>query len=646
MLNLLKEIAVTGTVSPTHARLSLQFTFHNPTAHPLSPTYIFPLPEEASITGMQILTKEKALLRAEIAPLTEAATDGEGFRLLQLDSQLYCLTWECLPSGDSCTVMIDCLLHLLPQQGRCRLILPFGIPLGSQGNPSPCPANLDLVLSEVEPLHLSSLDSYDRTSGSFSTTTQTNADFVLDLSTKISEPFGMLQEEFGRGCGFARLFFPAESLEKQPNKTSVLLLLDLSHTTTLRIGNSLKELFYRIYAAIPKGVSVTYLTTGDSLPGTFSCDELYQSLQALPVGTGSLESLLQSAAGYQQENMVTLLVSNGSYLPSFKPDFPIILATVGSVRETILSHGLHCQHLHFYPEDHQEKELPGLLTKLLSNNLPVEATPQGGNTHDCIILSQESLPDGYLDLGFSYTGRPPQGFTLWQNGQEKLTVPLLQTKILPRLPDAEQLYAMTKIQKLTQLSGKASPVSGRSIKQELAKLQTQFRVLGSETALVLTIDGTSKASIPAKFYSAVDGLSSLSNRPTIFGDGVRTLPPAEREQLAERCRRVIYDSIRSNGSIRSPLGIAPHVSAEETALSYLALLADGKTGSSILQDALSYLESAPKTPWSSLLRPDITKKSLQKLLPSLPAFETLLESLGDSLPLMTADYLLLWLSLT
>ncbi len=645
VLNLLREIAVTGTVNPTHARLSMQFTFHNPTAHPLSPTYFFPLPEGAFITGMQLLTKEKTLLRAEIVSLTGVDTNQDGFRLIQLDSQLYSLSWECLPSGDTCTVIIECLLHLLPQKGRCRLVLPFGIPLGSQRNPSPCPANLDLILNGVKPMSLSPSDSYDEGFGTFSSTTHTNADFVLDLLTQHSESCGLLQEEFGKGCGFARLSFPVNSLAKQSNKPSILLLLDLSHSTSLRIGNALKELFFRMYSSIPEGTSVTCLTTEKPLPKNLSCDELYQHLQALSVGTGSLEDLLQSASGYQTNDAVTILFSDGSYLPSFKPGFPITLATVGAVRHTVLSHGFCCNHLHFYPNDHQEKELPGILENLLSINPLVEVIPQGGNVYDCTILSQESIYDGYLDLAFSYTGHPPQGFALWQDGQKKLSVPLLQTKILPRFPDAEQLFAITKIRKLSELLEKATPVSGRSIKKELAQLQTNSRILGSETLLILPTDGTSREAIPTRFYSSVNGLAPLSSRPTIFGDGVRALAPTDRDLLSDRCRRVIYDSIRSDGSIHSPLGITPHVSAEETALSYLALLADGKTDSSILQDALSYLKSAPETPWSFLIQSGATKSSLQKLLPSLPAFETLLDSLGNSLPLMTANYLLLWISL-
>ncbi len=646
MLNLLKEIDVTGNLFPTHGRISLKFTFHNPTNHPLSPTYFFPLPKDASITGMQILTCDKILLRADIVPADHLNIQQDGFRLVQMEPQLYSLTWECLPAGDTCTIMIECLLHLLPHGNRCRLVLPFGLPSGPFGATSPCPVNLDFTLNGLAPSVLSSQDFFDSNTGIFSSTAQTNEDFVLDLAVQSSEPWGYLQEEFGKGHGFARLFFPTERLEHQPDKLSFLFLLDISHTSTLRDGNTLKELFFHATSAVPDDASARYITEGGLLPPSYTKDELYQHLQSIPVGVGDTENLFRLATEHQTPNTLTILISDGSYLPDLLPEFPVMLLTSGVLCPTTLGCHLSGNHLHFYPKDNPEEILSDLFRKFLSPLAPIEVVPEGGNIHDCLTLSLDTtLAQGYLDVAFSYSGRPPQGFALWQNGQKKLACPLTNTNKMPRFPDAEQMYAITKLQNLTNLLEKASPVSGRSIKSELAKLQTEFRILGTETALSIPGKGESPSGIPAGFYLASDGISSHSDRPTIFGEGVRGLPQSQRDQLANQCRKVIYNSIRSNGSIHSPLGITPRMSAEETALSYLALLADGKTDKSILNDALSYLKTAPETPWDSLIHSGKVKESVQKILPSLPDFETLLDSLGDSIPLMTADYLLLWLSL-
>ncbi len=643
-MNLLQEISVTGTIHPTHARLSLQFCFRNPTSQHLSPTYLFPLPESATITGMQLLTREKKLLRAKIASMTDPDLEEKGFRLVQLDPQLYSLTWECLPAGDTCTVLIECLVHLLPENGRYRLILPFGLPFGNQGSSSPCPANLDLVLKGLEPLRLSPQDSYIPDTNTLSCTARTDTDFVLDLTASHhTTTCGYLQEKFGKGCGFARLQFPTEPLLNQSGNPSVRLLLDLSHATTLRVGNTLKELFFRFFSAIPKDVPIQCMTTSGPLPEEVSSDELYQYLQSVPTCTGSLDALLQFSC--QTPDCLTILVSDGGYLPSVFPDFPIVLATVGSVRQTILSHQLHGEHLHFYPDDHPEKTLSSQVERLLSPKQTVEIVPKGGTFHDCILFSSPTtLTEGYLDVAFSYSGHPPAGISLWQGKKEILSCPLTNLETYPQFPDAHQLFALAKCQRLTDLLKKASPVSKRGIKKELATLQTDAGILGSETSFVLPVEET-YSGIPTLFYSPANGLESLSDRPTVFGEGVRTLPLAEREQLADRCRKTIYSSIRSDGSIHSPFGITPQVSAEETTFSYLALYKDGKTDSSILEDALSYLNSAPETPWSFLIKQDISGESLQKLISSLPPFETLLDSLGNSLPLMTANYLLLWLSL-
>lgn len=646
-MNLLKEIDVIGNLFPTHGRISMKFSFHNPTNHPLSPTYFFPLPKDASITGMQLLTKDKILLRADIVSTADVSVQSNGFRLVQIDPQLYSLTWECLPAGDTCTIILECLFRLLPYKGRCRLTIPLGLPTNpSWEAASPCPVNFDLTLRDMSPAILSPQDSFDSNTGIFSTTALTSEDYVLDLTLHNTESCGYLQEELGKGYGFTRLFFPVDRLEHQPQKKSVVLALDISHATTLREGNALKELFFRASSAIPDGISVRYITDSALPPALYTKDELYQHLQELPAGVGEPELLLQTITEHPSPDSLVILISDNTHIPSELPDFPVILLTTGAICPAALSHHLSGMHLHFYPKDNSEEILSSLLPELLSPYRPVEIIPEGSSIHDCFIHPYDfTLSEGYLDVAFSYTGKAPLGFTLWQNSQKKLTCPMPQSQILPRYPDAEQLYATTKIQNLTTLLEKVSPVSRRSIKTELAILQREFRILGTETALSIAGTGETSSSIPTGFYSAGEATPPLANRPTIFGEGVRSLPKTEREQLVSRCRAVVYNAIRSNGAIRSPLGITPQMSAEETALSYLALFADGNADTSILQDALTYLSSAPETPWDFLIHSNITKESLQKILPSIPPFETLLASLGDNIPLITADYLLLWLSL-
>ncbi len=646
-MNLLKEITVTGQLASTHARLTLQFTFHNPTEHPLSPRYFFPIPEGASITGMQLLTGKKTLLRANIVPITELGSRDDGFQLTQLDPQLYALKWENLIPGDTCTILVECLLHLMPQNNRCRLMLPFSIPFGQSQNANPCPVNLDFSLEDLDPLQLNPEDSFDSAQKVLSCTAWSGKDFVRDFSTSV-QCQSLIQEEFGNGLGFARIGYPPEKLLHEPPIKQVLLLLDLSHATTNKVGNALKELLFRIADAIPRDTQITILTTASSPLNINDKDTLYQALQNLPSGIGSLEELLQNASNCQKPGALTILVSDGGYLPSQLPTFPLVLTTIGPVRQTILSHSLSGEHLHFYPADSLEKEIAYHINRLLYPVKPVEIISESSTVHECFCFSrQDTSADGYLDLVFSYTGKPPQAFSLWQNGNKQLTCPLLNSKIHSRLPDGEQLFAIGKIGALTELLKKATPVSDRNIKRELATLQTKHRILGRETILTIPTENSLESGIATHFYSAaIDNLSALTDRPTIFGEGVRKLSAEKRTRLTKLCRDTIYASIRSDGSIRSSLGITPRTAAEETALSIFALLADGSTDQSIIQDVLSYLETAPKTPWSYLLEDTITKDALQKsLIPVLPDFETLLAAISDPIPLTMAAYLLLWLSL-
>ncbi len=647
-MNLLKEISVTGTVTPVFAKLTLQFTFHNPTEHTLSPRYFFPIPENASITGMQLFTAQKTLLRASIAPLTDMGSVDDGYRLSQISPQLYALQWEALPPGETCTILIDCLLHLLPREDHCRLVLPFGIPYTYNDETPPCPVHLDLSLEDTQPLRLNPEDSFCPDIQTLSRTTWTGKDFVLDLKIQPRKNFSLIQEEFGKGLGVARIPYPTEKLLFDTPKKQVLLLLDLSHAAKLREGNALKELCFRVASAIPPEISTEILSVS-SPKEELTPNRLYEVLQSLPSGVGNPDELFQSAREKQTSETLTLLVSSGSYLPESLPDFPVVLFTIGNCRQTTLSHHLNGIHFHSYPDDNLEQELPSLIHQLLHPLLPMEIFAEGSTVHDCFLFLHPDIPPkDYLDIAFSYTGQPPRGFSLWQRGKQQLTVPLQNPTLHPRHPDAEQLFALAKINSLTELSAKATPVSYQSIKRELSELQTKYRVLGSETILVISDDNQKHSGIPTRFYStAQDNRSAFSDRPTIFGEGIRKLSKEEHLRLAELCRKTIHQAIRDDASIRSPLGITPRIAAEETTLSVLALLADGNTDPNILQNTLFYLKAAPETPWSNLLSNGIPERELlqRKLLPTLPDFETLLQAAKTPIPLSIAAKLLLWLAL-
>ncbi len=647
-MNLLKEISVTGMVTPIFAKLTLQFTFHNPTEHTLSPRYFFPIPENASITGMQLFTAQKTLLRSNIAPLTDMGSVDDGYRLSQISPQLYALQWEALPPGETCTILIDCLLHLLPREDHCRLVLPFGLPCNNDQESQPCPVHLDLSLKDTQPLRLNPEDSFCPDTQALSRTTWTGKDFVLDLKVQARKYFSLIQEEFGKGLGFARIPCPNGKLLYETPKKKVLLLLDLSHATKLQEGNALKELCFRIASSLPPEIPTEILSVS-SPKEKLTPDQLYEFLQILPSGVGNPDELFQSAREKQTSETLTLLVSSGSYLPENLPDFPVVLFTVGNSRETTLSHHLKGVHFHYYPNDNPEKDLSSLMDQLLHPLLPMEIFAEGSTVHDCFLFPYPGIPSkDYLDVAFSYTGQPPRGFSLWQGGKKQWTIPLQNPKLHPRHPDAEQLFAIAKINALTELSTKASPVSYQSIRRELAELQTKYRILGSETILVIPDENQKLSGIPTRFYSAAqDTRSAFSDRHTIFGEGVRKLSKEEHLRLTELCRKTIYQAIRDDASIRSPLGITPKIAAEETTLSVLALLADGNTDPNILQNTLFYLKAAPETPWSDLLSNGIPERELlqRKLLPFLPDFETLLQAAKDPIPLSIAANLLLWLTL-
>ncbi len=665
-MNLLKELTITGHLHPTHARLTLEYVFANEDTCSYSPRYLFPIPEDAGITGFQILTRDKTLLRAKIQPLADTDSGDYGFRLVQLEPCLYSLEWESLPPGESCTILVECILRLLPCGGHCRLVLPLGFSLPS---PQPfqtncCPATVDLSLDGLEPLY--SLCQFDPNTRTLSCQTETGRDLVLDFTMPRSNTLGLLQEDLGQGLGLYRIYAKDPTLYQTEKKQRVQLLLDLGGIQSERKTNAVKELFFRVLSTIPPKMPIRLLTTNPEASPSWDTfrlasdtltEEVFLQLQTLSGNSGHLEEMLQRCASVASPHDLILCISGGSTTLS-KPlpsALPMHLFTIGKNQQTPLFRDWQHLHLgsrtHFYPTDSLENRLSALLPRLLYDTDSEQILPEGSTVHDFLLLPGTSLAaDGYRDIVLAYSGHPPCSFSLWKSGEEKEISTPSDTTVFPRLPEAEQLYAMAKTEGLSRLLQKTAPVSIRAIKEQLAKTGTRFQLLNSETLLTIQSPSTHLAGIPLQCLSSVsDGLGELSHRPTIFGEGTRSLPKVTKENLSDLCRKVLYHSIRSNGAIFGDGCTDLQKRTAQTTLAFLALSLDSQDAVAICRDALLYLDTAPPSRWSSLLHAYRTNalspsQLRDTILKALPDPELLLPRLSGkySDPEAAALLLLYW----
>ncbi len=642
-MNLLKKTTVTGELFKAYAKVTIKYDFENQTKQRYSPRYIFSIPEGAGVTGIQLLTENKTLIRGKITPFTDTSFSDFGYRLRQIDNQLYCLEIKCLDGGAVASVLVECIVSLLPRENGFRFYIPLGLSLPDIDLfcATDADAEIDLTLNGLAPYRLRQNETFNSTDNTFMAQVKGNEDFYLDLIPFDHGSFGIARQEFNTGLAFYRIYSDAMKGELKFNG-EIQLLLDLSGAKSYERGSMVKELFFKVASAIPKGTLVQILVGENCQNQTTSINddflhELFLELQDLSV-TESLDDLLCYAERLRPDDAVAILVTDGCGVMAEetfrKLKKPIHLFTIGEFAKTMASQAWDIynigKHKHFYSGDFLEEEIKSGLRDLLYNEKNEQVVVEGGVVHETLAMPYASFfAIGYRDILVKYSGRPPQAIAIWRGGQMVGTLPLPNVDKLPNLPIIEHIYAMEKTRQLNELLKKATPVSVRSIKKQLNEVGIRFGLLNSETILTIEIENDGEAGIPILNLSG--GISSKTNRRTIFGEDDNRLNAGEKEKLLSRYIELLTKSIREDGSIVPDDRINKRDRAEITALSVLTLLVLKRQELSVVtEDALGYLKNNPAPIWGGWLDYWNNKKSLpRQLLEELPSWSNIKECYYD-----------------
>lgn len=660
-MNLLKEIEVTGELRPTHAQLSVRYDFFNPGSWPLSPRYLFPVPENAEITGLQLLTKSKVLLRAEIRGASDSELTDCGYRLTQPEPGIYCFAWDCLEPHADCTILVSYLFRLQPRCGRLRLSLPFGfrLPQLQSLRANDCTVDVSLSLQNLAPTKLPSGFRTERDTLYF--TAAAGEDIVLEFEVLQANACGFIQKSIGRGLGFYRLYTQNQAVYRRHKKSDVQLLLDLSGLIGGEKCGAVKELLFRIYCMLPKEMPVQILAGAEDVV-TLTADEdvLWEQLHALSATGGDLGRLLHSSCSRQTPNTLCILVSGGAPFRNetvwemLKTVCPIHLFTIGDGSEMPLAQQWRRHHLgehcHFYPSDSLEKELKFGLDRFLYREEMEQVISEGCAAEEVIPLWGTSFAgDGYRDVAISFSGKIPQCFTLCYDGNPVEQCKIETPEVFPQLPLAEQFYGIAKIHQLRQLLNRAGAASIRAIKQQLEELGTKYGILSGETILALPGEQGTTVGIPVQFgVVSANGFEEMRRRPSVFGEGETKWTEKQRMRMITYCREQLLRSIRADGAVCG-LGADPKKRAEETLIADLALRAafpDEPALRPILQDAEEYLRRfGDDALYSALQSCQKSPGAAAAMRARLPKQEILLERLSGACDDCAAAAMLL-LSLT
>ncbi len=610
-MQLLKTMDISGYLYPAYGKLTLEYTFQNTADTPCAPRYFFPVPKDAIIGGLQLLTKNKTLIRGKFSPITSPLETTGDYRLFQVNPCVYCLSFEELLPNETCTVLLEVLVRLFPMGDSCRFVFPHYHNV---------PTSVNLTLHGMIPQ--GDIDFFDINTHSLSVNLSGTKDFVLDCNLTEQTSTAILEESFGGGLGFYRLYTKQSNTKANP----ITLLLDWAGITSATQINQIKELAFRIFSALPPNVPVNIpaLLKKNIYSTEKTCQEIFEKLQ----------NLSNSYAEDTDNNANTILITgNASSLSS-----PCHLLTVGE--HTPLVSGLNT--IHFYSKDINEETIKTVLPTLLAMGQAPEVIPEGSNVKEFYPLLTPA-GNGYTDFVLSYTGQAPRSFTLQKDGDCLEAITLEHLSPMPHFPDAQKLYAMGKAKHLSALLQKVSPTSLRKMKQQLTETCLRYQIMGSEMVLTLDTGLNNLVHLPFYCFDALPHKPLPNIQKTIFGESQRKI--SDKEKLKEYCLTILYQSIRENGGIFSYRTLTPQNQGEETALAALALFQQNDARL-VLTDAYGFLENVADCRWHFLLRTIRDgKPMMEEIFHSLPTLEELL-SLLEEHPhsVKYAAMILLWLS--
>ena len=567
-MTLCEKLSIDGQIRYGYAHMTVTYTFRNPWSDAVAPRFVFPVPEDGRILGLQVLDLEGRLTRASVCSLTEENLSQSGIRLLQISPALYALLWEGMKPQEEVRLLLEVLLPLAPREHGVRLVFP----LTGEKTAKDCAVTLKLYTGEAgviagSPSHSVELEEENGetvVAGQFTA----DRDFVLDCKLPHGRSEGMIQEQWTESIGIYRLRTENPKHYRGGKKQRLLLLTDCGGMEPAR-WRMMRELCYRLVQALPLGMPLQIVTDQplfeDFLPaGEETLNHTLRVLSETPEVGAPWQRLKPEA------DTLVLVISDGKRMPKLPCNLKAHLLTLGNAAFTPLAEHWrrmeYGRHLHLYPEDVTEARVQSIMEGLLVCGTPVQVSSADGNAQELFLLSEHLQDGGYLDLAVRFTGSAPRAFQVWQDGVAKECLTAEKLVSYPHLPMAEKLYAGEKIKRLEALLTRTDPSTAVRVKQEIEQLSLQYETLCRETMLSVSDPERGTLGIPVEFGFLGN---TVTPRRTIFGE---YLPRLGKSEKAEDGLLLLKQSIRTNGGIYDADAMTLKERAEQTAWAVLALL--------------------------------------------------------------------------
>ncbi len=600
-MNQLTQIIIDGRLSMDYAGLTMEYRFETMDTEPRGFRYFFPLPQGGQITGLQMLDSQGILRRAELSSLREEALSKSNCSLVQVDTDLYCLT---VCDGEPiCRVLVQLLLPLETVGTRLRLTIPMGMESNLSIKKGRCGVQLQLSAEEGTAFFGRSHE-IETTADGISAEFSSGKDFVLEIQPSRMRSAGVIQEGWKESVGVYRLCVKHQEAYQKPRYRRVLLLLDTAGAREEKQFAQVRELFLRVLQALPQEMVVQAVFAGAPrsmvLPSFMSVGEtlsqiLFQALRVCPRG-GNLREMLEHLPESSEKETMVILISTGNgnqWHRRLQQTTPIHLFTVGEGAETTLSRFWRRSGqgtwMHFYPEENLIQRTELAVQQLFSEIQGISVIPRGGSVKEYYVLKGNPGGDGQLSVAVRFTGEAPKEFSIQQDETEKERISVESMKVYSHLPMAEQLFGTAKLGQLSKLLLQVEPNSVLSIKRQIEDTSLQYGVLSSETMFAFSGSGGGKTGVV--FHQCL-GIEP-GTRPTVFGEGRRHRRQKEREQ--EDCLGILREAVRCDGAICEETVVKKEERQMHTAWAVLGLSTKHTEAfEAVRQDAVAYLKD-----WSS-----------------------------------------------
>lgn len=650
-MGLLKHIKLEIELYPMYTRIFAEYEFDNNCGRELAASFIFPVPGDAVIMGINKMGADKRLVRASVKPMTEQGFADSGMRIIRLNSRLYRFDWGCVKPDEKCTVLAEMLVLLKAEGGKIRLNIPLGQEAysGNSFFADGCIAEIT-VRSQKCGLRCSS-PTHNVTEESteqeilFCLETNTGRDAVLEFDGFEYSSIGVV----GGGVGLYRVYANDRAVYGKAEKNRVILLADVSKQPKL-----IKEFIVKAVQSMKNERRVQIFLGREKMFADFRsadealCDELLYALSTndgIPCGATEFAMLLSEADLTDTDViMVTADSKPGVEMPfdyyglSQPINVFLIGEYAGGLGEYRESGSInYCEH--FYPNDITSERIASAISRIAAQKSEIRLTADGYSVTETIRTSDSCMAaGGHMDIAVRYNGIPPERFTVWENCIKKETIQISRIEACSDIYNLEALYTGIKIKELSALQKRLGADSCFRIKKEIETLGVKYGIITSETMLEVEMPTGRTACIPAIFYLGGADDGTTSGRASIFRESglMRKMDDKTKRLLIDFCICVLKCAIHSDGAIADEGCFDEYERACRTAFAAAALqLTEYRNSPGGPEFAFKYLKKNPPSGFAMQLYlhrdrlSEFMTKNNQAVLKELPDCDELLKQLKN-----------------